>query len=73
MPRFAAWGGAAGLAVGLLPFAIGSPTSAVPLWVLGGTVVGSITLLSAASAAGSLAIARRAKERGRLGSGEPSS
>lgn len=64
--RFALWGGAAGLLVGLLPFAIGTPTSAVPLPILGGAVVGSITLLGAGSAAASLAIARRAERRDRL-------
>lgn len=63
LPRFAAWGAAAGLAVGTIPFAIGRPTTEVPLWLLGGVVVGTMTLLSAASAAGSLALARRAERR----------
>ena len=75
--RFAAWGGAAGLLVGILPFTIGTSTSAVPLPLLAGTVVGSITLLAAASAAGSLALARRSAQQplpgtladGALGSG----
>lgn len=59
LPRFAAWGAVAGLLVGSLPFVIGDPTDEVPLWLLAGTVIGTITLLSAASAAGSLALARR--------------
>lgn len=63
LPRFAAWGALAGLLVGALPFMIGEPTSGVPLWLLAGSVTCSITLLSAVSAAGSLALARRAEGR----------
>jgi hypothetical protein len=63
VPAFATWGAAAGLIVGALPFFLGSPTSAVPLWLLGATVIGSITLLSAGSAAGTLALARMAERR----------
>jgi hypothetical protein len=59
---FAAWGALAGLMVGLIPFVIGDPSSDVPLWQLGVGVVGSITVLSAASAAGSLALARRGEQ-----------
>ena len=69
VPRFAAWGAIAGLLVGLFPFAVGTPTSDVPIWLLGGVVVGSITVLSSASAAGSLALARRAETRRSLGAG----
>lgn len=57
--RVAGWGALAGLVVGSFPFAIGEPTSAMPLWKLATTVIGSITLLSAGSAAASLALARR--------------
>jgi len=60
LPRVAAWGAVAGMLVGALPFAVGTATSELPVWLLGGVVVGSITLLSAVSAAGSLALARRA-------------
>lgn len=67
--RVAAWGGLAGLLVGVFPFAVGESTSALPLWVLAPAVVGSITVLSAASAAGSLALARMAERRERLGVG----
>ena len=67
--RVAAWGAAAGLLVGALPFTIGDPTTERPLWLLAGVVIGSITLLSAVSAAGSLALARRAEKRDLLGAG----
>ena len=57
--RVVACGGMAGLMVGLLPFAINKPTSEAALWLVAVVVIGSMTLLSAASAAGSLALARR--------------
>lgn len=63
IPRFAAWGAAAGLLVGSLPFAVSVSSSGASQWLLGGIVIGSITLLSAASAGGSLALARRAERR----------
>lgn len=64
LSRVAAWGAAAGLLVGVLPFTIGESTTELPLWLLASVVIGSITLLSAVSAAGSLALARRAEKRG---------
>jgi hypothetical protein len=67
LSRVAAWGAAAGLLVGALPFAVGTASGELPLWLLGGVVVGSITLLSGVSAAGSLALARMAERRERLG------
>ncbi|MBB6072294.1 hypothetical protein HNQ61_003956 [Longimicrobium terrae] len=63
LSRVAIWGAAAGLLVGTLPFLIGEPTSDRPVWVLAAIVISSITLLSAASAAGSLALARMADRR----------
>lgn len=66
--RVAAWGAGAGFLVGVLPFAIGEPTTEIPLWLLGVLVIGTITGLSAASAAGSLALARMG-ERRELGAG----
>ena len=63
--RFAAWGAAGGLLVGALPLVLGGPAGGGSPWLLSGVILGSITLLSAASAAGSLALARRA-ERGAL-------
>jgi hypothetical protein len=67
--RCAAWGAGAGLLVGVLPFFLGSPTSAIPSWLLALVVIGSLTLMSAVSAAGSLALARMAERRGTLGIG----
>ena len=67
--RCAAWGAGAGLLVGVLPFLLGSPTTAIPLWLLALVVIGSFTLMSAVSAAGSLALARMAERRGTLGIG----
>lgn len=63
LSRVAAWGAGAGLLVGVLPFTIGEPTTERPLWLLATVVIGTITLLSAVSAAGSLALARRAGKR----------
>lgn len=59
--KVAACGGVAGLLVGVLPFAINQPTSEAPLWLVGVVVIGSMTFLSAVSAVGSLALARRAR------------
>jgi hypothetical protein len=61
--RFAAWGAAAGLVVGALPFAVGGSATGRPQALLGAAVIGSITVMSAVSAAGSLALARRAERR----------
>lgn len=60
--RVAAWGAAAGLMVGTLPFLIGEPASD-RVWLLATAVIGTITTLSAASAAGSLALAQRAERK----------
>lgn len=51
----------AGLALGALPFAINTPPEDVPPWLVGGVVIGSMTVLGALTAAGSLALARRAR------------
>lgn len=58
LPKVIACGGVAGLVVGMLPFAINKPRSDSALWLVGVVVVGSMTLLGAVSAAGSLAAAR---------------
>ena len=68
--RCAAWGAGAGFLVGMLPVLLGSPTTATPLWLLALIVIGSFTLMSALSAAGSLALARMAERRGALRAGE---
>jgi hypothetical protein len=65
LSKVVASGGMAGLLVGVLPFAINRPTSEAPLWLVGVVVIGSMTLLSAVSAAGSLALARRARSERR--------
>lgn len=62
LARFGAWGAVAGLLVGTLPFLLGSAKPGLPTW-LPFVVVGSITGMSAVSAAGSLALARMAEKR----------
>jgi hypothetical protein len=69
LPRFIAWGAIAGFVAGALPFAIGEPTNRIPLWLLGSIVIGSLTLLSALSAAGSLMLARMSEKRQMLQAG----
>ena len=59
LARVGAWGALAGLIVGLFPFTVGTPTNNTPLWVLAATVIGSITVMSAASAVVSASIIRR--------------
>jgi len=56
LTRVGAWGAVAGLLVGMLPLVAGSSDTKLPTWLL--VVVGVITLLSALTAAGSLALAR---------------
>ena len=68
MPRFVLWGALGGLALGLLATGAG-------LWGAGFfprvavVLTGVSTVLGSASAAGTLAIARRAEDRPRLESG----
>jgi hypothetical protein len=59
LPQFAAWGAAAGLALGLVSVASGA----------GVLFLAITTLLSAVGGAGSLALARVAERRGLLGAG----
>jgi hypothetical protein len=62
--RVALWGGAAGLVIGSLPFVLGDQGADVErVWLLPLIVVSSITVLASASAAGSLALAKRAERR----------
>ena len=63
LARAGGWGALAGVLVGVFPFTVGTPTTALPLWLLGVTVIGSITLMSAVSAVGSVLLARMAKKR----------
>ncbi len=67
--RVGAWGAVAGLLVGAFPFAVGEPTTKLPLWLLAAVVIGTVTLLSGVSAAGSLALARMAGKRRSLDAG----
>jgi hypothetical protein len=67
--RFGAWGAVAGLVIGVLPFLLGTPSAEIDVARLAAVVIGSFTLMSAASAAGSLALARKAEKREMLGAG----
>jgi hypothetical protein len=69
LARVGGWGALAGLLVGALPFAVGAATAELPHSRLGAVVIGSIALLSAVSAAGSLALARMVGRRERLAAG----
>jgi hypothetical protein len=60
--RFATWGALAGMLVGAIPFALGTLNPRVPGW-LPFVFVAAVTLLSAFSAAGSLALARMGEQR----------
>lgn len=65
LSRVGAWGAVAGVLVGVLPFTLGTATSAVPLWQLLVGFAGSTTLLSAVSAMGSALLVRHAARRPR--------
>lgn len=56
----AGWGSLAGLLTGILPFLLGD-RGGEPVWPLAMIVISTLTLLSAVSAAGSLALAQRAQ------------
>ncbi|TAH38428.1 MAG: hypothetical protein EYC70_03330 [Planctomycetota bacterium] len=61
LPTVLACGGMVGLLLGVLPFVINPPPGDSPLWLVAAVVIGCMTLMSAVSAAGSLALARTAK------------
>ncbi len=63
LSRAGARGAASGLLVGVFPFAFGTSTSALPLWLLAAAVIGSITLMSALSAVASVLVARTVRRR----------
>lgn len=63
LTRAAAWGGLAGGVVGVFPFTVGTPTSSVPAWQLGLTVIGSFALMSLLSGIASVVLARITKRR----------
>lgn len=66
LPRFAAWGGAAGVLLGVLVRSGGTLNPAIPWW-LPVVVTGAFGFLGAGSAAGTLALARRAARRLEVG------
>lgn len=63
LPQVAVWGAAAGMLVGAFPFVIGEATTQVRLWLLASAVIGSITVMSAASAVGSALVSRSLRRR----------
>ena len=68
LPRFAAWGAVAGLMLSLFPaalVAVGLASMGRPedLWLFTAAISGPLTLLSAASASGSLLLARKAENQ----------
>jgi hypothetical protein len=76
LPRFALWGALGGVLLSLVPAAmvtVGLATigkGALGLWQLTAVVSGPLALLCAGSAAGSLALARRAEQRALPGAGK---
>jgi hypothetical protein len=66
--RVGGWGAVAGLLIGILPFLLGD-RGGRPVLLLAVVVIGAFTLLSALSAAGSLALAQRAQRRDALAGG----
>ncbi len=65
LPRFAGWGGVGGLLLSMLLLSNGGPLTLARV-----LTVGVVTLMGAGSAAGSLALARRADDGGLLRAGE---
>ena len=57
LPRSGALGAASGLLVGVLPFALATPNPELPAWARV-VIIGSITLLAAVSAVGSMLLLR---------------
>jgi hypothetical protein len=62
--KVAGWGAVAGLLIGSLPFVLGDQGPDVErVWLLPIVVITTITVLSSASAAASLALAKKAEQR----------
>jgi hypothetical protein len=58
--RALGWGAAAGLLVGLVPFTIGEPTGAHPLWLVATLFLGSVTVLGGLSGVATASLRRNA-------------
>ena len=69
LPRFGALGALVGVVLGGLAVAAGAASGVGALWLRAAVIVAPVTLLSAASATGSLALARKAQQREALGPG----
>ncbi len=63
LSRFGALGAVTGLLLGALVVAAGAGSGALPLGLRAVVIIAPVTLMSALSAAGSLALARMAKEQ----------
>jgi hypothetical protein len=60
LTRIAAWGTVAGLLLGVLPFALGTPNTKFPLWLLVVVIIASTILLTTVAAIGSALLFRYA-------------
>jgi hypothetical protein len=66
LPKFGAWGAVGGLLVSLIPAAmvgVGLASANAPIWQITAALAGPLMLGTAAAAAGSLALARKAEYR----------
>jgi hypothetical protein len=72
LSRFGILGGATGAVLGALAVALGLAAGALPLWLRVAAIAAPATVLGAVSAAGTLALARRAGQRTAVSAGEPS-
>ncbi len=73
LPRVAAWGAVGGLLLGLFPaamVAVGLASANVDVWLFTTVIIGPLSLLSAVSASGSLALARMTEDRALLEASE---
>ena len=73
LPRFAAWGAVGGLLLGLFPaamVAVGLASANVDVGLFTAVIIGPLSLLSAVSASGSLALARMTEDRALLEASE---
>lgn len=75
LPRFAAWGAVGGVLMSLLPMALVAigvltPDATVNVWRFTAELLGPLTLLGAASASATLALARASEDRDLLDASE---